>query len=244
MGVRQQAPDDPSLRRGVWIDPRTKLLLLLVVNVVLISGTGNPAVPWARPALAAVPLLLVLLAGMWDAAAGYVVVYGAAQVADAVLSSQLEGAAALLLVATTGFVLKIGPSAVSAIYLIRTTSVSEFIAALQRSRVPQVIVIPLAVMLRFMPTTLEEHRFISDAMRLRGIGGVRLLRSPVAALEYRLVPLLTSLVRIGDELSAAAVTRGLGAPWPRTSIARSGMGALDWALLALAVAIAAVEVLA
>ena len=30
--------------------------------------------------------------------------------------------------------------------------------------------------------------------------------------EYRLVPLMVSVVKIGDELSAAALTRGLGAP--------------------------------
>ena len=29
-------------------------------------------------------------------------------------------------------------------------------------------------------------------------------------LEYRLVPLIASVVQIGDELSAAAVARGLG----------------------------------
>lgn len=35
-------------------------------------------------------------------------------------------------------------------------------------------------------------------------------------LEYRLVPLMVSVVKIGDELSAAALTRGLGAPVKRT----------------------------
>lgn len=230
--------------RGPWIDPRTKLLLLLIVNAVLIAMGTNRDALWAKPALAAVPLLLALLARMWHLATWYGLAYTAAWIAESLLSPLLVGAGALILVAVTGLVLRIGPSAACAIYLIRTTTVGEFISALQRSRVPRVVVIPLAVMLRFLPTTAEEHRAISDAMRLRGIGGVGVLRDPVKALEYRFVPLLTSLVRIGDELSAASVTRALGAPWPRTSIARSGMGVLDWALIAITAAIASVQVFA
>lgn len=40
--------------------------------------------------------------------------------------------------------------------------------------------------------------------------------------EYRLVPLMVSVVKIGDELSAAALTRGLGAPVKRTNVCRIG----------------------
>ncbi len=44
-------------------------------------------------------------------------------------------------------------------------------------------------------------------MKMRGIrfGG----KNPFLMLEYRLVPLMVSVVKIGDELSAAALTRGL-----------------------------------
>ena len=51
-------------------------------------------------------------------------------------------------------------------------------------------------------------------MRMRGIriGG----KHPGRMLEYRLVPLMISIVKIVDELSADALTRGLGAPGKRT----------------------------
>ena len=67
-----------------------------------------------------------------------------------------------------------------------TTKVSEFIAAMERMRMPVQITIPLAVMFRFIPTIGEESRAINDAMRMRGIGirGGNVL----AMLEYRLVP--------------------------------------------------------
>ena len=43
-----------------------------------------------------------------------------------------------------------------------------------------------------------------------------------ADVEYRLVPLMVSVVKIGDELSAAALTRGLGAPVRRTNVCQIG----------------------
>lgn len=46
-------------------------------------------------------------------------------------------------------------------------------------------------------------------------------------LEYRLVPLIISIVKIGDELSAAALTRGLGAPGKRTDICNIGFHVQD-----------------
>ena len=55
----------------------------------------------------------------------------------------------------------------------------------------------------------EEYAAIRDAMKMRGI---TTLRSPMKMLEYRVVPLMISIAKIGEELSAAALTRGLGAP--------------------------------
>ncbi len=52
-------------------------------------------------------------------------------------------------------------------------------------------------------------------------------------LEFRIIPLLFSCVNIGEELSAAAVTRGLGAPVRRTSICELRLGAADIILFAV-----------
>ena len=116
-------------------------------------------------------------------------------------------------------------------YLVNTTTVSEFMAAMERMHLPQKLSIPLSVIFRFFPTIGEEYGTIGDAMRMRGIrfGGGKLSKM----LEYRIVPLIVSCVKIGDDLSAAALTRGLGAPIRRTNICRIGFGV--WDVLAMAV---------
>ena len=75
-----------------------------------------------------------------------------------------------------------------------------------RLHLSEKIIIPLSVMFRFFPTVMDEAASINAAMRMRGIymGG----KNVGKMLEYRLVPLMTCCVKIGEELSAAALTRG------------------------------------
>ena len=91
-------------------------------------------------------------------------------------------------------------------------------------------------MFRFFPTILEESRSINDAMRMRGIGSKNLVKDPIALFEYRLVPLLMSIVKIGGELSAAALTRGLGGPVKRTNICKIGFGIWDFCMITVTIA--------
>lgn len=46
-------------------------------------------------------------------------------------------------------------------------------------------------------------------------------------LEYRLIPLMTCSVQIGSELSAAALTRGLGGEVKRTNVCNIGFHLQD-----------------
>ena len=84
-------------------------------------------------------------------------------------------------------------------------------------------------MMRFFPTLAEEYSSIRDAMRMRGIqfGGGKVTKM----VTYRLIPLLFSSINIGDELSAAAVTRGLGAPVRRTNVCKIGFHIQDFIVL-------------
>lgn len=73
-------------------------------------------------------------------------------------------------------------------YLIETTTVSEFTAAMSKMHVTDKITIPLSVMFRFFPTVADEFSSINAAMRMRDIrlGG----KNVTKMIEYRLVPLM------------------------------------------------------
>lgn len=77
-------------------------------------------------------------------------------------------------------------------------------------------------------------------MKMRGImlgGG-----NTAGLIEYRMIPLLFSCVNIGNELSAAAVARGLEGKVKRTSVQVLKMSAADYLLMLLFTATLAVFV--
>ncbi len=231
----QHSPANAYLR----LDPRTKLLLLLIISTIMISGEIKGAAVYARLALAAIPFLLLLSGGRKKAAAVYAAFFAAAWFAEAFLVYSTKGIANIVIVMLSGLVSRFVPCVVMGYYTMSTTRVSEFLAAMEKMHVPRSITIPLSVMFRFFPTIAEESRSIGDAMKMRGIGIRSIAKNPAAVLECRLVPLLVSVVKIGDELSAAALTRGLGGPARRTNVCMIGFCAWDAALALIAVLAAA-----
>jgi energy-coupling factor transporter transmembrane protein EcfT len=216
------------------LDPRTKLFLLLVISTVMISGTISGNALYSRLVFAAVPFILLLTGRKFAAASLYALLFAAACLMEAYWVYSTTGILSILIVMLSGLISRFIPGVVMGYYVLLTTRVSEFVAAMERLRVPQKIIIPLSVMFRFFPTIAEESRSINDAMRMRGVGLRSVGSNLTAPLEYRLVPLLMSVVRIGDELSASALTRGLGGSVKRTNICRIGFGVWD-VVLSLAV---------
>jgi energy-coupling factor transport system permease protein len=116
--------------------------------------------------------------------------------------------------------------------------VSELMAGLEALRLPRFAVIPAAVVLRFLPTVREESRGVQAAMSVRGLSMGRV--GPLPWLEYRLIPLIVSTVRCGEELSQAALTRGLGRHGRANRVARIGArpaDALIWAAMAAGIGV-------
>lgn len=220
-------------RRYLLLDPRTKLLLLVTVSTLLLGGGSTGMMKWCRLVLSLLPILLYLAERRFPTAVKYLLFYLVCFLAEQVAVNSLSGGLSFLVLAVCSIMTKFAPGIMMGAFFLSTTSVSEFIAAMERMHVSEKIVIPLAVIFRFFPTIGEEYQSISDAMRMRQIrlGG----KKAFSMLEYRIVPLMISVVKIGDELSAAALTRGLGAPVKRTNICKIGFHVTDvaaWILCA------------
>lgn len=217
-------------RTGVWLDPRTKVAMLVGMNVVLLC-TSFDALGYAlKTLMAAITFFFLMNAGRRKAAIAFAVLFAAAAClqlfSESILFGIVESTSIVALTARflAMMLLQFVPGTLFAYSMLTGTKVSEFVAAMERLHLTQKIVIPFAVIFRFFPTVAEEYRSIRDAMRLRGVGW---RSGPLAMLEYRLVPLIVSVVKIGDDLSAASVTRGLGGSVRRTNACRVGFGWAD-----------------
>ena len=226
-------------RRG-FLDPRTKLALVLILALFVMGGLGGDALKHVKTALSALPFLLLLMERQWKRfargiamlAVGYVLLFA---------MPYLPGALSFIALMCGGILTRFVVTIVMGEYLVGTTSVSEFISAMERLYIPRAVTIPMSVMFRLFPTIGAEWKSILRAMGMRGIhlGGTKAGQ----VLEYQMVPMITSSVRIGEELSASALTRGLGAPVKRTNICRIGFRAQDFLLLILCAAVIAIWIL-
>ena len=214
-------------QRG-FLDPRTKLALVLVLALFVMGGLGGEQMKGIKTILSVLPFVLLLIERQWKRFARGIVMlvigYGLLLVMP-----YLPGILNYIALMCGGILTRFVVTIVMGEYLIATTSVSEFVSAMERLHMPQAITIPMSVMFRLFPTIGSEWRSICRAMTMRGIhlGGAKAGQ----VLEYQLVPMMTSTVRIGEELSASALTRGLGAPVRRTNICRIGFRVQDVILI-------------
>ncbi|MBE6034246.1 energy-coupling factor transporter transmembrane component T [Aminipila sp.] len=213
-------------QRSFHLDPRTKLLLMAVISTAefLYNHTAFMI------AVAVIPFILLMINKQFKLGIGFILLFLLALVAKDIQSYvHFNLAVNMLIVLLVGLVLRLFPAFAMGAYMIYSTKASEFITAMSRMHVTRKITIPVSVLFRFLPTMHEESVSIKDAMRMREIqfGTKKFWRNPLALIEYRFIPLMISTVKIGDELSAAALTRGLDNPVARTNITEIGFTFYD-----------------
>ena len=120
---------------------------------------------------------------------------------------------------------KIFPCLIVGAMILQKTPVRELMVALRKWHIPQSLIIPLSVTIRYFPALKEEAGYIRDAMKLRNVRGVQ-------KIECLLVPTMISATTTAEELSAAAVTRGIENPASKTSMIEMKFGVQDFLCLA------------
>ena len=212
------------------LDPRTKLFMVFVVSLIVMMSATTPFLWAIRLSITLIPIILMILEKKYSSALKFLLAYASALVLMFYfLSEKSEGLIASLLIGYCGIVVQFMPAIITAWYVVRTTKIGEFMSCMQKMHVPDGIAVSLAVVMRFFPTIKDEYSSINDAMRMRGVmlGGGNVLRM----FEFRMIPLLFSCVNIGEELSAAAITRGLGGDVKRSSVIELKLGIADYLIM-------------
>ncbi len=216
---------------AVKFDPRTKLLLLVTITIFVLGGAGGDILDRYLPLFCLLPFVLFILTGRLKETIGYLLLYAVFYGLSMYALPHVSGIIGFLLLAFCGIMTRFLPGIVAGAYLTKTTTVSEFSAAMGRMHVSDNLTIPLLAMFRFFPTIADEFHSINDAMRMRDIrfGGKNISKM----VEYRMIPLLVCSAKIGEELNAAAITRGLGGDVKRTDLCRIGFKIWDYLVILL-----------
>lgn len=208
------------------IDPRTKLVFILATGGIIIGEIP----PWAEwGILLAAFLLLMNERKLMSALKFFLAFIVLWFIEEEVKKIGIVNGATMVILLCSAILRKFIPCIMAGVLFIQTTTISELMATAGRMKISYQWVIPFAVVVRFFPTLKEEWSNIRMAMKMRGIG---------ISMEYVLVPLLSSSVRIGEELTAAALSRGLGSVKERSNLCQVRLNTLDYLIMACSVAFA------
>lgn len=212
-------------QKGLWLDPRTKILLLLLCVFAAMSA---PSLLYEF-GLVVVIGILGICCGKWKYALKGVVFYALVYLLTVWVVSSMTGTLRTMFVAFLGLFHKVYPCGMLSGIVLSTTKVSEFLSAMNRIHAPKKLVIPLAVMLRYIPTIGEDWRYIKDAMKMRDVSPSLkgLVTNPGMTVDCIYVPLMMAASKAADELSIASVTRGIENPEPRTCLVQIRFGIAD-----------------
>ena len=227
--------------KPLHLDPRTKLFLILLC---VLCAMFAPNLYFTFGLVVCIGVLAAW-SGKWRYALRGVLVYTLVCAFTIWCVHWLAGTWRTMFVAFLGLVHKVYACGMLAGLVISTTKVGEFLSAMARLRIPQKLSIPIAVMLRYLPTIREDWHFIKDAMRLRDVSPTFLgfLKAPAMTMNCIYVPLLSAASKAADELSIAAVTRGIENPQPRTCLIKIAMRTADWLTMAFALVFLAAELI-
>ena len=117
---------------GILLDPRTKLAVLITIAVFILGGSYEGVMQYYIIVLAAIPLLLLSTARKWKGAVLYILIFGGSLCLEMFGLSRLTGVANYIAVTIVSILLRFTPSVVMGYFVVTTTTVSEFVAAMER----------------------------------------------------------------------------------------------------------------
>lgn len=124
---------------------------------------------------------------------------------------------------------KMLPTIMAGAFVTDHTKVSEWSAALKKCHLPNSIIIPLMVLFRFFPTLIQDAKSIRNAMRYRGISISPI--HPFKTMEFMVIPIVMSAENTANDLTAAALVRGISNPEFHSSIYDVRFRIQDYVLL-------------
>jgi energy-coupling factor transport system permease protein len=117
------------------------------------------------------------------------------------------------------FVLRMPVFYFMAMWFMEKIRLGELIGVLNKFNIPKGLIVGIAVIFRFIPTVTHEIQSVNQTMGQRGLGiGIKnIIFHPIRTVEYAMVPLVIRSITISEELSVAAMSKGMELKGTRTS---------------------------
>ena len=170
------------------LDPRTKLFILLWCNYLLVAQIRG----MLEVATVVFLAFLFILARKEKSGLIYLFSYFVMLMTDYFIIARVGETLAMILIFFAVSLRLLLPTMMAGVYLMQTTSLGELTLGLQKLKIPESVLIPVVVTVRFLPTIKQDYQHIRYAMKFRGIflSGGDMIKRPILFFEYILIPMM------------------------------------------------------
>ena len=213
--------------KAVKINP----IVLIIINIIAPSMYIFMSGKYLQIYLLVFASTLFILMGRFKRLAGFWVVY-ALMMGLYYLTMQSKGTEFLGLFIIV--IVQSVPCIALATILVTKYNSAQLLSALETMHIPRVLVVAVTITLKYIPTFRREFSYITESMRLRGIGFT--WKQPVKSFQYFIVPQLFRCAALAEEVTAAGLVKGIDAPMRRTSYYEEKVTFIDALVLIVFVA--------
>ena len=204
-----------KLNNNYELDPRMKLLIVILVTSSLITASNIFVLSWIFIIIA----VLFMCIKSWKGAGKTLFTLLICIILEIIITFLPKNKVMAVIAMIFFFFQRIIAAYSICLWMATNLRINDFVTALQKMHIPKGGTISFAVIFRYIPTVQNEFRSIKNTMKLRGIGFTpkNIFFHPLKTFEYAVVPLLLRSMTIADELAASAMTRGLDLDTKRSS---------------------------
>ena len=201
------------------VDVRTLLFLDIVIMVFMLIS-GKPEVTLSSFIVAAaVPIII----GLYGVLLCYTVLFaGLFSYYQLILHLNVPmfQSAVFSVIGIVAFIVqRIIPFMLLGTVIQKQKNISEITMALDRMRLPRGVILSIAVMFRYFPSIKDDFLVIIDSMKLKGLytSKCAAILHPIRTMEFIIVPMLFKSLKTAEELSCAALVKGIENTGKKTS---------------------------
>lgn len=199
------------------LDPRVFLLLLLFANTITFFQKSL----WVEIGWIVFIDVLMLAYRRYKMSVQWILSFCILLFLQYIILPAAPEVISMIFVILVNYSIRMFPCLMVGALMIREISLRRFVLAMRKLHFSEKLIIALSVTIRYFPAIKEEMHYIKDAMSLRKIKSTK-------KLEAMLVPLMMSATATAEELSAAAVTRGIENPIKKTSLLTMKLNCIDY----------------
>ena len=232
--------------KNALFDVRTLLFLDIVIMFFMLIS-GKPEVTLSSFIVAAaVPVITGLYGALVCYAILFAVVFSYYQLIFYLKLPVFHSAFFSVIGILAFIVQRIIPFMLLGTVIKKQKNISEITMALERMRLPRGIILSIAVMFRYFPSIKDDFFIIIDSMKLKGLYTSKrsAMLHPIRTMEFIIVPMLFKSLKTAEELSCAALVKGIENTGKKTSYFDVKLRPVDavFSLAALAVLTASTSV--